>query len=308
MRSTRLSSDDILRALDDIPSSSDISGAEDDSDFDETYYPDGTKDQSSDEDDREDDTIVGTPDPSPGPSEDIELGLNSLPDLPPVHPDGDFDLPPVHPQVKRRRISGLKKKTREWSTDDLEPREMPESTMKPKGLEDCKLDVQYFMKMFGEENIRMITYESNILIAKESIERNKNIPPFSEAEIRITLGILMYMSVVSMPSIKLYWQKSMRIEAVASVMTRDRFNLILSKLHLSNNDIQPGRNSPQYDRLYKVRSYLSNLSSNFAEYADTEEVLSVDEQMIPFKGQLGLKVYMRNKPKKWGIKVRIPAP
>ena len=25
--------------------------------------------------------------------------------------------------------------------------------------------------------------------------------------------------------------------------------------------------------------------------------------MIPFKGQLGLKVYMKNKPSKWGLKV-----
>ena len=27
--------------------------------------------------------------------------------------------------------------------------------------------------------------------------------------------------------------------------------------------------------------------------------------MIPYKGQLGLKVYMKNKPSKWGMKVKI---
>ncbi len=31
-----------------------------------------------------------------------------------------------------------------------------------------------------------------------------------------------------------------------------------------------------------------------------EEVTSVDEQMIPFKGTLLLKVYMKNKPLKGG--------
>ncbi len=48
---------------------------------------------------------------------------------------------------------------------------------------------------------------------------------------------------------------------------------------------------------------MNNLASNFARHAEIEAVTSVDEQMIPFKGQLGLKVYMKNKPKKWGVKI-----
>jgi hypothetical protein len=55
--------------------------------------------------------------------------------------------------------------------------------------------------------------------------------------------------------------------------------------------------------LFKVREFLSNMSSNFAEHTEVEEVCSVDEQMIPFKGQLSLKVYIKAKPKKWGVKV-----
>jgi hypothetical protein len=34
-----------------------------------------------------------------------------------------------------------------------------------------------------------------------------------------------------------------------------------------------------------------------------ETIISVDEQMIPYKGTLGLKVYMKGKPTKWGMKV-----
>jgi hypothetical protein len=56
--------------------------------------------------------------------------------------------------------------------------------------------------------------------------------------------------------------------------------------------------------LNKVRTFINNLAKNFADYADIEEVTSVDEQIIPFKGQLGIKVYIKNKPKKWGVKVR----
>lgn len=52
-----------------------------------------------------------------------------------------------------------------------------------------------------------------------------------------------------------------------------------------------------------MREFLDNIATNFAAHADIEEVTSVDEQMVPFKGQLGFKVYMKNKPAKWGVKV-----
>ena len=32
------------------------------------------------------------------------------------------------------------------------------------------------------------------------------------------------------------------------------------------------------------------------------ESVTIDEAMIPFKGRLGFKQYMKNKPTKWGIK------
>ena len=35
--------------------------------------------------------------------------------------------------------------------------------------------------------------------------------------------------------------------------------------------------------------------------------MAVDEAMIPFKGRLGFKQYMKDKPSKWGIKVFVIA-
>jgi len=36
---------------------------------------------------------------------------------------------------------------------------------------------------------------------------------------------------------------------------------------------------------------------------DVEENVCIDEQIVPFKGQLDIKQYMQNKPCKWAVKV-----
>ncbi len=60
---------------------------------------------------------------------------------------------------------------------------------------------------------------------------------------------------------------------------------------------------PRFDRLFKIRNLLDLLTPQFdSQYVPCQQ-LSVDEAMIPFKGRLGFKQYLKDKPTKWGIKV-----
>jgi hypothetical protein len=282
-RSVRFTSEAILQALDDIPSDSDISGAEDDSFDDETYVPREEVDDREEDDDIPDLVDRGVE------MDIVEAGGGTdeeeLPDL-----DVSAVCNAAGPPAKRRRASCKERKEWVWQERDLEAREMPINKVKPKNLQGCTLDVHYFMKLFGRENITLLTVQTNIVRVEMDIKKNRAVPPISETEIRQVIGILMYVSVVSMPHIRLFWSLSLRHAAVANVMKRKRFEQIISFLHLSDNNLQPARGSPAYDRLYKVRQLLVNLSRNFRQHADMEEILSVDEMMIPFKGQLGLKV------------------
>lgn len=167
---------------------------------------------------------------------------------------------PVDAQVKKRKLSGKRSVQREWLKADLPPQEMPASEVKPRGIENSDNEVMIFLKLFGCNNINLLTTQTNMVRVQASISRNRPIPSITEKEIRQALGILMYMSVVAMPNLRLYWKSSLRNEMVAGVMTRDRFEQIVSCFHLSDNSLQPGRDSPAYDRLYKVDFYINSPS------------------------------------------------
>jgi hypothetical protein len=51
----------------------------------------------------------------------------------------------------------------------------------------------------------------------------------------------------------------------------------------------------EHDKLFKVRPIVDSIKSSFQE-TEVEEYNSVDELIIPFKGQSSLKQYVRNKP------------
>ncbi len=58
-----------------------------------------------------------------------------------------------------------------------------------------------------------------------------------------------------------------------------------------------------HDKLFKVRKLLNLLCPLFESEFQMHQSCTIDEAMIPFKGKLRFKQYMKYKPMKWGIKV-----
>jgi hypothetical protein len=54
--------------------------------------------------------------------------------------------------------------------------------------------------------------------------------------------------------------------------------------------------------LYKVRALLDLISPRFDSEYNIHQECAIDEAMIPYKGRLAIKQYIKNKPTKWGIK------
>ncbi|KAI5092252.1 piggyBac transposable element-derived protein 3-like [Silurus meridionalis] len=85
-------------------------------------------------------------------------------------------------------------------------------------------------------------------------------------------------------------------------MGRKRFDNLRTYIHMNDNTNVKQKGEPGYDPLFKVRPVLEKVRANCLK-VEPEENHSIDEQMIPFKGKIGMKQYIKNKPHKWGIKV-----
>ncbi|KAM7293048.1 piggyBac transposable element-derived protein 4 [Ixodes scapularis] len=127
----------------------------------------------------------------------------------------------------------------------------------------------------------------------------------TEQEMRSFLGLNLLMGIKRSPSYRDYWSSAPDLHDpfISKIRTVNRFGWLLSHLCLNDNVLQPPRAHPDFDRLYKVRPLLSELSRSFATNYLPKEYLAIDESMIKFKGRSSLKQYMPKKPVKREYKV-----
>jgi len=127
-------------------------------------------------------------------------------------------------------------------------------------------------------------------------------------EMKAFVGMLMLMGIYRLPQLEMYWSTKHPLinPGLADVFPLVRFQQIFRFIHLNDSDQQVGVDQPGYV-LFKVRKFLDLITPLFETEYNTQENVSIDEAMIPFKGRLRFKQYMKDKPTKWGIKVFVLA-
>ena len=155
--------------------------------------------------------------------------------------------------------------------------------------------ISYVRRFLADELLQNIVDESNKYALQKNTEKNLHL---DKNELEQFIGILYLMSIVKLPSTCMYWSNELYFEKVASVMTLNRFEKIKLFLHC-NDDMQRPENCT--DKLYKIRPIVNMLKESFISLKH-EEIMCIDEQVVPFKGRSSLKQYNPQKPKKWGYK------
>ncbi len=129
-------------------------------------------------------------------------------------------------------------------------------------------------------------------------------------EMKAFVGLLICMGIVRLPRLELYWSSQfslIKTPGISTIMPLRRFEQIWRFLHLTDNNLEIAYGQPGYDKLFKVRKLLDLLCPRFESEFELHQSCTIDEAMIPFKGRLKFKQYMKDKTTKWGIKVFVLA-
>ena len=137
--------------------------------------------------------------------------------------------------------------------------------LKPVSPDGSPLDV--FSLPVDENIIRHIVAETN-RYATQTLA-NRSLPKFArmnkwvetdQKEIKIFFGVILSMGLVRLKSIEKYWSKNalFRQDVPRANMSRNRFQLLLSLLHFSNNETGGSGNRPA-----KIQPLIDMLQINF---------------------------------------------
>lgn len=164
-----------------------------------------------------------------------------------------------------------------------------------------------FFQLFMDDNIFELIVEETNRYAQQNISKGMHGPSArihkwtntNKEEIKTFFSLLIWMGLKKLPKLSDYWSKNpLYANKISSFMSRNRFQLLLGNLHFSDNETSDKR-----VRLYKLAPLLEKVISNFKKVIVPGECLCIDESIIPFRGRLSFRQYIKNKKHKFGVKV-----
>lgn len=129
--------------------------------------------------------------------------------------------------------------------------------------------------------------------------------PVTRDEMEAFIGMIILMGIVKLPRFEMYWSQDKLIhqESIANIMSQTRFLQIWRYFHLADNAVAIPRGTDGFDKIYRVRNFLNIILINIRDEYRLGMNIAIDETMVPHKGKLAFKQYIKNKPTKWGIKL-----
>ena len=93
-------------------------------------------------------------------------------------------------------------------------------------------------------------------------------------------------------------QPDLGVEVVRETMSKNRFQSIKQYLHFADNAALE-----QGNKVAKVQPLYTSLNEQLVEWGVFDELLSVDESMVPYFGKHSSKMYIKGKPIRFGYKI-----
>lgn len=202
----------------------------------------------------------------------------------------------------------------QWTSNDQEPQIHPFAARSgiQVQLPNNAGAGDYLSLFLTDEFFDLLVVQTNLYAAQYKRD-NPNLPPNSRAtawiettrnEMKKFLALALLMGIVRKPEVSDYWSTNPLLKGSIfnNVMPRNRFQSILQFLHFADNSNYDATD-PNHDRLYKVRPVIEYLVSKFKSNYIPEQHISIDEELLLWKGRLVFKQYIPLKRARFGIKM-----
>lgn len=165
----------------------------------------------------------------------------------------------------------------------------------------------FYSLLVPDEIFDMIAEQTNLFALQSCGSRNLKPSSRSHAwkptdkhEIKRFFGLILYMGLVRLPKLTYYWSKDKILGQTfpSTIMSRNRFEIILQYLHFSNNET-----ANKSDRIFKMRPIIDMVNITFQKYYSPKEDICVDESQVPFRGRIAFRQYNKSKRHKYGLKL-----
>ncbi|XP_018324187.1 piggyBac transposable element-derived protein 4-like [Agrilus planipennis] len=164
------------------------------------------------------------------------------------------------------------------------------------------------LKFFLDDNVfRMIVASTNIKIGvvREKYCRARDAADTDVTEIRAFIGLLYLIGSLRCSRKYMHdlWDNSRGngLESCYLKMSENRFKFLLQCLRF--DDIRDRHMRKEVDKLCSIRDLHELLINNFQRYFCASEYLTVDEQLLAFRGNCSFRQYIPSKPAKYGLKI-----
>lgn len=154
--------------------------------------------------------------------------------------------------------------------------------------------LDYFNEYFDDNVFDLMVEQTNIYYHLKTGRELR----VTKEEIKKFIGISMLMSTLGYPRIRLDWDQAFKIPLISKAMARDRYFSIRAAIHVVN-DADVTAESKAKDRLWKVRPIIDKFRETVLKMPRQEDA-SIDEQIIPFTGHVGIRQFVPRKPNPTG--------
>nr|XP_022906087.1 piggyBac transposable element-derived protein 4-like [Onthophagus taurus] len=176
-----------------------------------------------------------------------------------------------------------------------------------KNAKGIKSPLEIWSLFFPDNILNVIVENTNIFIGMGNYDTsNRTARPTDIIELKALFGLL-YISAMSknnhVNAADLFRTNGTSMEIFRLTMSVQRFKFLLRYIRFDDKGTREERQ--RHDKLAPIREVFDAFNSNLPKYFSLSEYTTVDEMLAAFRGKCGFRVYMPNKPNRYGIKICI---